>query len=376
MIADSFKKYFNKEVYGGIECLLLEIDRYAYVTKNLTYEQKKVMYVTIKSLITNLFEDKKVIIQQRVEKLVIIFVSNNNFTRERQRAKLIELHKSLNRSLKEQFGISVSLGVGNSSSIINLSKIYQQSALALTHKLYLGTETIIFFNECLMNTENKYVECVNERELKEAISRYNYVAVSEQISEKFEFLKTIRCADSKLIKDICVDLKNILIRTVKEEGINFEGLFGNNMYLFDDIESFETIDAYKEWILDVFYIVITGLTDVKGIKHNPLMLKAADYIKKNFKKNLTVAELSEYIQKNSDYFSHLFKKEFGLSFIEYLNKVRINEAKNLIKSTGLLAYEIAEKVGFQDYKYFTQVFKKLEGYPPSKLRKDNSINQE
>jgi len=35
-------------------------------------------------------------------------------------------------------------------------------------------------------------------------------------------------------------------------------------------------------------------------------------------------------------------------------------------------FVIAEKVGFQDYKYFTQVFKKIEGYPPSKLRKDNT----
>jgi two-component system, response regulator YesN len=186
-------------------------------------------------------------------------------------------------------------------------------------------------------------------------------------------LKTLCCADKNSIKDVCADLKNILIRTVKDQGINFEGLFGNNMNLFDDIGSFETIVEYKEWILNVYYIVITGLSDVSKIKHNPLMLKSAEYIKKNYYRNLTTEELAEHMQKNSNYFSHLFKKEFGVSFIEYLNKVRINEAKNLIKTTNLLAYEIAEKVGFQDYKYFTQVFKKLEGFSPSKLRKNNTL---
>ncbi|HZK70539.1 MAG TPA: response regulator [Clostridia bacterium] len=374
LIVDSFKKCLNMDVYGEIECLLFEIDRYVSVTKHLTYEQKKVIYLNIKSLIINLLDEKKVIIQQRLDKLVAIFVTNTNFSRERQTAKLIELHKALNRSLKEQFGISVSIGVGTPSSIINLSKIYQQSVQALSHKLYVGMESIIFFNDILINTENKYVEGVNEKELKEAISRYNYIGISAQISEKFECLKTLCSADRNLIKDVCADLKSILIRTVKDEGINFEGLFGNNMSLFDDIESFETIDEYKEWILNVYYIVITGLSDMSGIKHNTLMLKAAEYIKKNYNRNLTTEELSEHIQKNSNYFSHLFKKEFGVSFIEYLNKVRINEAKNLMKTTSLLAYEIAEKVGFQDYKYFTQVFKKLEGFSPSKLRKDNTTH--
>ena len=75
--------------------------------------------------------------------------------------------------------------------------------------------------------------------------------------------------------------------------------------------------------------------------------------------------------KPPNYFSHLFKKEFGITFSEYLNWVRINEAKNLFKNTTLLGYEIAERVGFQDYKYFTQVFKKIEGCVPSEFRKSS-----
>jgi two-component system, response regulator YesN len=103
------------------------------------------------------------------------------------------------------------------------------------------------------------------------------------------------------------------------------------------------------------------------------MLKAAEYIKKNYYRDLTIDELSEYVKKSPNYFSHLFKKEFGLSFSEYLNRLRVNEAKNLIKNSSMLAYEIAEKVGFQDYKYFVQVFKKVEGYSPSEFRKNKLI---
>jgi len=153
LIVDLFKKHLNVNDFGDIGCFVLEIDYYVSVTKHLTYEQRKVIYFNMRSLIVNQLGEKNVFILHRLEKLVVIFVINNNVSKDRQRAKLLELHKSLNRSSKEQFGISVSFGVGNTSSIINLSKIYQQSVQALTHKLYLGVESIIFFNDILINPQ-------------------------------------------------------------------------------------------------------------------------------------------------------------------------------------------------------------------------------
>jgi len=105
-----------------------------------------------------------------------------------------------------------------------------------------------------------------------------------------------------------------------------------------------------------------------GSRHSAGMLKALEYIRKNLGGDLSVEEVAEHIQKTPNYFSHLFKKEVGISFSEYLNRSRIDEAKKLMKTTNLLAYEISEKIGYRDYRYFVEVFKKLEGCPPSEYR--------
>ena len=64
-----------------------------------------------------------------------------------------------------------------------------------------------------------------------------------------------------------------------------------------------------------------------------------------------------------------FKKEMGKSIINYLIDVRISEARNLISGSALPLSAISEKVGFEDYNYFSRIFKKRVGYTPRQYRR-------
>ncbi len=72
---------------------------------------------------------------------------------------------------------------------------------------------------------------------------------------------------------------------------------------------------------------------------------------------------------NSQYFSRLFKRETGMTFTEYLTLRRIEKAKMLLKSEGLPVAVVARKVGFSDANYFSRVFARMEGIPPSEFAK-------
>ena len=77
-----------------------------------------------------------------------------------------------------------------------------------------------------------------------------------------------------------------------------------------------------------------------------------------------------YVTPN--YFSKIFKQETGENFTEWLNKFRIEKAKALIlQQPGDKVYEIAAKVGFNDYKYFAFIFKKYTGYTPGTFKELN-----
>jgi two-component system response regulator YesN len=73
------------------------------------------------------------------------------------------------------------------------------------------------------------------------------------------------------------------------------------------------------------------------------------------------------------YLNSKFKEETNYTFNDFLNRYRILKAVELLKEGDLLIYEIAEQVGFQDYKYFSQVFKKYIGQPPTEFL--NSMGQ-
>lgn len=96
---------------------------------------------------------------------------------------------------------------------------------------------------------------------------------------------------------------------------------------------------------------------------------AKQYIKDNYKKTITLEDVSLAAGFNSTYFSSLFKKETGKTFLEYLSSMRMEEAKCLLKETNLTISVICEEVGYSDVKYFTKNFTKHAGLKPNEYRK-------
>ncbi|MDR3170820.1 MAG: response regulator [Treponema sp.] len=91
------------------------------------------------------------------------------------------------------------------------------------------------------------------------------------------------------------------------------------------------------------------------------------YVESNYMKNISVVDAASEAGLSPNYFSNLFKKCYGLSFVGYLNGIRIAKACELIAEGKFKIYEIAEKTGFTDYKYFSTVFRKITGKSPSRI---------
>lgn len=92
------------------------------------------------------------------------------------------------------------------------------------------------------------------------------------------------------------------------------------------------------------------------------------YIEDNLAGNLTTAGLAEMCYLSEYYFCRFFKTETGFSVTEYINKMRVEKAKILLKKSRLTLSEIAVQVGFSDSNYFCRIFKKYEGVTPNSIR--------
>ena len=85
-------------------------------------------------------------------------------------------------------------------------------------------------------------------------------------------------------------------------------------------------------------------------------------------KEISLDDVSSYCNISSYYFSKLFKQETGENYVEYLNKVRIENAKRLLNESDSSIKEVCYSVGFSDPNYFSRAFKKYEGVTPSEYK--------
>jgi two-component system, response regulator YesN len=142
------------------------------------------------------------------------------------------------------------------------------------------------------------------------------------------------------------------------------------------VEIKHSVDAAKELLKYENYISGNVLTEERLKKeYKPsqsaagMMEEAVDYIRNNFKTDLGVEKTAEQVGLSVSYFSMLFKQKTGLTFLDYLTNVRIEYACLFLQNTDLKTYEIAEKVGYTDQRYFSQVFKRKMKKTPSEYRK-------
>ena len=190
------------------------------------------------------------------------------------------------------------------------------------------------------------------RMLEESIGEYGYEAIIISGYSEFEYAK----------KAITLHVTEYLLKPV-----DFEHLYKTIEKLASKIESKRKVQKYLQAMdyVAADKIMDTHITYTDKSKYTARML---DYIKLNYPHKISINDLSERYGISSTYLNVKFKKETNYTFNDFLNRYRVLQAVELLKQDKWKIYEIAEQVGFQDYKYFILVFKKYIGCSPSRFR--------
>ena len=143
----------------------------------------------------------------------------------------------------------------------------------------------------------------------------------------------------------------------------------NVVSAFDKINSVTYLDN-KEKNVHLLACLISVLEDrVERQKFNPITMKILSYLRTNINSKITLDDISKLTFFSAIYCDTVFKRDTGCSIIDYLLDMRIEEAKKLLCEGALSFQEISESVGFNDYNYFSRVFKARSGYSPRASKK-------
>ena len=168
---------------------------------------------------------------------------------------------------------------------------------------------------------------------------------------------------------VCTDIYITARSFAREIGVS-DSLFTESFGSADDLgRHLMTSDSTAAYLYTIFEQCIRWRIERAKDKGSSSILNAAEYIEAHYMQNdLTLNCVAHEVGLSTTYFSSLFKKETGKCFSDFLNNVRIEHAKHLLCCTSKMIYEIAFEVGFQDYRYFSQIFKKYTGQTPRQFQ--------
>jgi len=201
----------------------------------------------------------------------------------------------------------------------------------------------------------------------------------------FQFHEVMSCIDDFI--DQCYDLVGIdsylvreklyeFYRTIKSDSIT-KGIILDNIVDRNGLALYQAIFQYDLLmnISDSFSSLIQNYEEecmkIGGKKLKKEIAKILMYVNANLSTDLSITHVAGIANMSESYFSHLFKNEMGISFVDYVNRVRIEKAKEMLVRTELRVNEIGSAVGIENSNYFSILFKKLAGSTPIQYRNEH-----
>lgn len=300
---------------------------------------------------------------------------------------LISVHESLNQDnfkdfiheifnfLQDNFDHPFSIGAGSIvPSPLQAHKSYIQALAALDTGLFLGNKQVVFFSGEMSEENLQYLyPFSDEAKIFKAIETGELSEVKKAVDGFFSNFECGNQVDCNFIKKAGALLLNNIMRFCSEKNIDSSEIQKIIFKAIDDVAESRTLEMMSRRIVKVIEDILDQIH--RNAPVNKFIQKAVNYIHNNYHKDISLKEAALELYISPAYLSFLFKNEMKITFIDYLNKYRIQMAKELLKDIRLKNYEVAFKVGFLDEKYFYKLFKKYTGLTASQYRDSlNALN--
>lgn len=267
-------------------------------------------------------------------------------------------------------GAVVTAGVGiTCDKLFDINLSYESAREAVSYRVLYGTKRAINIRE-IMPKEQKMLSQPEEsrmRELFRAIRVGNRERIENAVRKEIEKLykKTETLGQYSMST---MEIVSSFYKFCANNSIDFHEVSGDVQILYEKVPQMDE-SSLTSWVMETALKINEKLKKARNSASVRLTIEAQDIVKEKYMDpEISLDVVCAVIGVSNSYFSSIFKKEMGKSFISYLTDYRMDVAAELILNTDEKSYTIAERVGYQDANYFSYVFKKKFGVSPSKYR--------
>ncbi|MCR8631580.1 response regulator [Paenibacillus radicis (ex Xue et al. 2023)] len=289
---------------------------------------------------------------------------------ESQEDLLFSLAEEIRENLQRWLSITVTIGVGEHvSNLQALPWSYIQAREAADQKWYLGKNRVISMDSLEHEEQgmHRFDQVQSERFLSVMKAAEPY-QLSIELNDLFEWLARNRREGLKYCRNVCLQLILLSNRLLLELNIQSRDLEEKELSLWERVFKQETITDLRFTLESYLIEVCSRIQEKRSGKSSNVIERIRQVIEERLADSLTVSDIAESVYLSPTYVSLLYKQETGDTVYEYLTKVRIEKAKELLRDTTVKLYEVCYAVGYSDPSHFSKLFKKVTGFTPSAYR--------
>ena len=267
-------------------------------------------------------------------------------------------------------GAVVTVGVGQvCRGILELSSSYSSAREAVSYRVIYGASRAVNIKE-IAPQETGETEMINDTELAKLFKAIRMSSDEEVKKAVNHYLEHAAFPVKSLQQHhvTVMELVSAMYRFKANNDLDIEGFSEDMRTLYGRLIDMDP-EALKKWLTDICLSCREKLITARSRSTRSFVQKAEEYVREHYAdEELSLDNICQVLGVSNSYFSTMFKKEKGTSFIGYLTDYRMEQASRLLLETDEKNYVIAKEVGYADPNYFSYVFKRRFGVSPVKYR--------
>ena len=362
---EEIDKLLDSPFYCVVVC---KIDRYRQFKDEHINRSKTLLRFavgnTIHESIDREFRNEIIIMEE--DEVAILILLKDNLSGE----KLILILNEINNSVKRNLNCTISSGIGDTVSKMNDIHFSYKSAVGhLKYRLFFGYGAVI----CGNTIQNRFKKSIKyplsvEKKLIDKLKLNKRKEAEREIDNFIEFINTIPYEyaipySSQLLISILKNFDRIIDISKSQDSPNY-------YMVINQLPQADTTEEISSLIKQICSDIYTKLDEIKHRKNIQVIEEIQEYIEADYgNPNLCLVLVAEKVQLSTAYLGKLFRSTVNISFNDYLKKIRLEKARDLLIQTDDPIPLISEKVGIMSVTYFFALFKKNYGMTPDQFRK-------
>ncbi|GAA4831018.1 response regulator [Paenibacillus vulneris] len=351
--------------------IVIRFDNSADVVESRSERDKQLLSYSVLNIVQELI-DREIggyVFENRMVEFVGILRMNEG---DDQESLLFKLAEDVQGALYQYLKISVTIGVGEQiASLASLPRSYAQAREAADQRWHLGKNQIISMDNLEQSDDGVYrFDPAQDERMISSLKAADEDKLLVGLQEIYDALARKRREGFQYGRNISLQLLLLAGRVQLELGVSRKDAEEKESQLMVQVFQQETLGDLKQLVEQYLLEVCGRIREKRSGKSKNVIERVRALIDKRYAENLQVSDIAKEVFLSTTYLCLLFKQETGETINEYLTKVRVEQAKALLRDPANKFYEVCYAVGYSDPSYFSKLFKKYTGFTPSSYRDD------